>query len=480
MPTMHKPTSEQTAIIDHMRLQTSNLMVEALAGAAKTTTLTMVMHEVKTRAISIAFNKRIAEELAAQMPPHVECRTLASVGYAMWRDFTRKKISMSSSKRKFILRGLIKKLSDKEQEETWPGYSDLVKAVEKSCIIGHAPDGVFKHARPLADNEAFIASLDFDPTNLEYQLIMETITQGITEGQEGRIDFHDMTLLPAIFPASFDSRPLTLIDEAQDLSALDHRLLGKIIGHRGRVLAVGDPAQSIYGFRGSLPDSMKHFAEKFSMTSLPLTMSFRCPKVVVRHVLWRAPAMQYPAWAKEGTITTLSDWTPADLPEEAAIICRLNAPLFKAAIKLIQGKRRPELTGSDVLATIVKDLESLGKPDMLQAEALVAVEAWRTKMTKKYKTRAYMHDKAECLRVLVEQAPTLAGAIAWANNLAKQKGNIKLMTGHKAKGLEFSNVYFLDEHLIRSDDNIQEANLRYVICTRSQENLTYIRTEEAE
>jgi ATP-dependent exoDNAse (exonuclease V) beta subunit len=50
------------------------------------------------------------------------------------------------------------------------------------------------------------------------------------------------------------------------------------------------------------------------------------------------------------------------------------------------------------------------------------------------------------------------------------------MTGHGAKGLEFDHVYFLDQGLVGKED--QEPNLRYVICTRAKETLTYIRSED--
>ena len=46
------------------------------------------------------------------------------------------------------------------------------------------------------------------------------------------------------------------------------------------------------------------------------------------------------------------------------------------------------------------------------------------------------------------------------------------MTGHKSKGLEFPDVYHLDPYLL--SDTSQDRNLRYVISTRSSNNLTEI------
>ena len=76
---------------------------------------------------------------------------------------------------------------------------------------------------------------------------------------------------------------------------------------------------------------------------------------------------------------------------------------------------------------------------------------------------------ADCMKVFASHGSTLGTAIAYAEHLFAQKGTIRLMTGHKAKGLEFETVYFLDPWLCREDE--QDLNLRYVIQTRSLNNL---------
>ena len=59
------------------------------------------------------------------------------------------------------------------------------------------------------------------------------------------------------------------------------------------------------------------------------------------------------------------------------------------------------------------------------------------------------------------------------------------MTGHKSKGLEFHTVFFLDPHLIRTNPERntpeqlkQELNLRFVIMTRAQDTLFFVRSED--
>ena len=50
------------------------------------------------------------------------------------------------------------------------------------------------------------------------------------------------------------------------------------------------------------------------------------------------------------------------------------------------------------------------------------------------------------------------------------------MTGHKAKGLEWPIVYVLDEWLCKETE--QDMNLRYVMSTRSLEQLYYINSQD--
>jgi DNA helicase-2/ATP-dependent DNA helicase PcrA len=94
---------------------------------------------------------------------------------------------------------------------------------------------------------------------------------------KGDCDFNDQVLMPTIFHGAFPRYPLILGDEAQDLSALNHATLRKLVGKR-RLIAVGDPCQAIYGFRGAHEESMSLLREEFDMRELPLTISFRCPQ----------------------------------------------------------------------------------------------------------------------------------------------------------------------------------------------------------
>jgi superfamily I DNA/RNA helicase len=245
-----------------------------------------------------------------------------------------------------------------------------------------------------------------------------------------------------------------------------------------RLIAVGDQCQAIYGFRGAHEDGMEKLRVDFSMTEMRLSTSFRCPIEVVKHAQWRAPHMRWPDWAKPGSVTTLGAWGASDIAESAAIICRNNAPLFSIAIRLLKNGRPGQIDGKDIITSLTKTMRKFGGSDMRQADVMHKIDSWQERECGKNKPRAHsrIKDRAECMRIFAREGPTLSDALAYAQHLMHLHSPLKLMTGHKSKGLEFDHVYFLDAHLVSDED--QDPNLRYVIITRAKDTLTYINSKD--
>lgn len=140
------------------------------------------------------------------------------------------------------------------------------------------------------------------------------------------------------------------------------------------------------------------------------------------------------------------------------------------AFKLIGAGYSVSVAGSDVGYSLVKVMRKLGPEDMNQAQTLSAINDWEAeKLANESKSAS---DLAECMRIFARHGSGLSQAIAYAEHLFKQTGTIKLMTGHKSKGLEFDHVIHLDPWLCA--DTEQDQNLRYVISTRSKDRLVEI------
>lgn len=467
------PTPEQSTIVSAARDTTDNLLIKALAGAAKTSTLVLIAKaQPQVSTLCLAFNKKIALEMQDRLPGNCTAKTLNSVGHTAWGEFIRRRPQVDTGKTYRILKSLIDELTDAEQKLVYENFNDILRAIDSGKTAGYIPDGAFPHAKPLMGDDDFNAWLDDEPTNLEWDLIRATSIKSLQEAHKGIIDFNDQILCSALFPCSFPQFPLVLIDEAQDLSALNHVMLHKLA--KKRLIAVGDPCQAIYGFRGAHESSMDLLQEQFHMKELTLSISFRCPTAIVQAAQWRAPHMKWPEWAKPGEVRKLTEWGVDTLPPSAAIICRNNSPLFGMAIKLLKNGRYPELVGNDIGKMLLKWMKKLGPETMKQPEVFKAIEKWQVEKLKKSRAPTKVMDQADCLRIFAERGDTLGRAIAYAETIFNSTGPIKLMTGHKSKGLEFDDVFFLDEELI--GDEGQELNLKYVIITRAKSTLTYIQS----
>jgi superfamily I DNA/RNA helicase len=181
--------------------------------------------------------------------------------------------------------------------------------------------------------------------------------------------------------------------------------------------------------------------------------------------------------APEGSVDHLNDWSP--IPgRSSAILCRNNAPLVKMAFKLLRRQVPINFLGRDIgsnLKRLYTKLSNKGKRGM--PEVITKIGEAMEKGQDEYQTDKY----ASLLEILQAANGDLDGALEFLSKPASEA--LVLSTGHRAKGLEFPNVYHLEPQLIPSkhastDSELrQEKNLRYVIETRTQKNLMMVRQE---
>ncbi len=473
---MITPTPEQTAIVEAARTTTDNLLISAYAGAAKTSTLVMITEAIKGIPIlSLAFNKKIAVEMEKRLPSYCSCKTLNSIGHTTWGTAIGKRLTLDF-KKTFNL--VSEEIKDFDRDER-PDFGDVMKAVSRAKAAGYIPDS--NGTRGLITEEEFFDSFEEEPDRHFRNLVNRVLLRSIRAAYAGNIDFDDQIYMPTLFGGSFPRFPLVLVDEAQDLSPLNHAMLKKLVTKR--LIAVGDPYQSIYGFRGAVQSGMEKLRDTFSMKDMKLSVSFRCPRSIIRRAWSRVPDMRWPEWAVEGSVVDLPTLSYADIEDGAAIICRNNAPLFSLGFRLIANGRGIQLVGADIGPGLVKILRKLGPESMTQEEATIALHKWKTEALRKAKSPGTVEDKEECLAIFIAQGPTLSAAIAYAEHLFKQSGPIQLLSGHKSKGLEWDYVYHLDPWRIPSrfvfseSDMEQELNVRYVIETRAKKTLYLVNAE---
>jgi DNA helicase-2/ATP-dependent DNA helicase PcrA len=73
-----------------------------------------------------------------------------------------------------------------------------------------------------------------------------------------------------------------MIDEYQDTNSLQLKIVYGLAGKNGNVMVVGDPSQSIYGFRGSAPSTMLNFRDRFpGCRVIDLSMNYRSSAEII-------------------------------------------------------------------------------------------------------------------------------------------------------------------------------------------------------
>ena len=111
---------------------------------------------------------------------------------------------------------------------------------------------------------------------------------------EHKLDFEDMMLLchdlldarPDILEEYRNEIAHVLIDEYQDINAIQYELVKKIITPHRNLFAVGDDDQSIYSFRGSNPGIMLAFKEEFKDGKIiTFPINYRCTQDIVNTAL---------------------------------------------------------------------------------------------------------------------------------------------------------------------------------------------------
>lgn len=470
-------TPEQLTIFSRVSETSDNLLIEALAGSGKTTTLVGIADRLGPGTLALAFNKKAADELSSRIPTTAEARTLNSLGHRILSQKLSKRLRVSSGKLRHLLTEALDGLPRTEQELLRESWGDIADTLRWAKAHGHVPDRFATNLAvpPLLSDEAVYASSPFEPPREAEPIILSVLEKSWAQALDGQIDFDDQLLLPTFLKCLYPTYHNVLVDEAQDLSALNHLMLTRLA--KRRFVGVGDSLQAIYAFRGAHQSSMAQLREAFAADTLHLSTSFRCPEAVCLHV--KHHARRITPWPDNpnnpGTVTFPTSWSLSEIPDGSAILCRNNAPLFRIAISLFRAGRRPNLWGRDIASGLVKLLERLGGPSMERKHGLASLEAYATRELAKLKKRSAqqaLEDRVACVRVFLEATSNLGEALATANAVLESKGMIDLATGHKAKGYEWPDVFVLDPWLI--GDEGQELNLAYVLATRAMRSLTYV------
>lgn len=468
-----KPSEHQVAIFDSARDPTQPLILQAVAGSGKTTTILKAIDYAPGSSLFMAFNKAIAEDIRLRAPPMAEVRTLNALGHRLVLDHL-PQARLNARK----MSELIKRVMGETSEEKDHGYS-----LARVCgIAKNSGFGINEDPAP-EDFSQLMDAYGFDlPTERQEDfgfICREAFELSRLDTQS--FDFDDQLWIPVKNQWMFPQFDNCFVDEAQDLSPIQHLMLERIQSEGSRIIAVGDRHQAIYGFRGASHDSMDILKGKFAMKELPLSTSYRCAQSVVLAAQEFCPEIRWRDGAPEGRLDYANS-DPQEFPEGVMILCRNNAPLFRRILWMVRNKKPCQVLSSflDTFQGFIRGFKT-----KYTSELRAKLDHWyerekeaAERLNKKGKLIA-LKDKYDTTRQLAEECKTVQEMIDLVKSLGYSKRGPIFATIHKAKGLEARSIYLLDPKLLDGyfahtpEAKQQEKNLHYVAITRAQHTLTY-------
>jgi superfamily I DNA/RNA helicase len=445
---------------------TDHTVVIARAGSGKTSTIVEGFKYLpKTKkTLMVAFNKAIADELKQRAPSYVDVMTLHSLGYRAIRQ-TFGNVVLENDKCFTIVKDLI---------EDWD--IELNQSICKcvSLCKGFLFDTP-KKVEELIDQfgiETFIERDKF------IELVIKTL--GLCKKSQMVIDFDDMIWFPFVYRLNVGKFDVVFVDEAQDLNAAQMAMVYSALKPGGRIIAVGDPAQSIYQFRGADSEAIPNFINKLKAKTLSLPVTYRCPKKVVKIAQEIVPDIEAHDKAEDGLV---DDLDAGELLKKVKagdfVLSRTNAPLIKYCLQLLKAGIPANIQGRDIgsnLLYFIKKSKAKTIPEFTKY-----VNDWRDQEVKRLmserKNTDICMDKAECLLNLCEGTLTikdLKETIESLFNDTDDHAKVIFSTTHKAKGLERDRVFVLAD-TYRKLNGGEEANLWYVAVTRAKKELYIVR-----
>ncbi len=358
------------------------------------------------------------------------------------------------------------------------------------------------------------------PRVLPEQMVQIYTAYESIKKQELAIDFEDVLLLCAAMMEQErevrervqDQYRYFTIDEYQDISPVQQRLINAWLGKRNDICVVGDPAQTIYSFAGATPVFLNTFTQRFPDAEvIRLSTGYRStPEITfAANALLRHGAMGqelvaqndhgsapsvvgYADDAAEVTgvlseITALlNSGTP---PHEVAILARTNSQLKSVERAMVKVNLPYQVRSTERFfdRREVRDfLSEVRKASVIPAEGQGWIDELRT-LAQPYLTGEEIDGIAALLHLARElddddnfTPKTLRGYLREVEDRVQQNNPptmpvVTLATLHAAKGLEWERVFLIgasDGQLPVSDASVdEERRLFYVGITRAKADL---------
>ena len=485
-------TDQQELFWEQLLSSDNHILVEARAGCGKSSSCREGMARMLDQrpAINIrytTFGKMAADDFAKEAPAAVDVGTTHKFGNIILGKVFGSRIDKDKTFK------LIQEMDAKLHYWQKRIISSLV-SLGKNLLLDHKAD------TKLLTQQFLEIAVHYDLNLKKDRSFAEHAVKVFRQSAERTdiIDFDDMIWLPVVYQLeSADPCEILFVDEVQDYNRAQHAMI-PLLCPDGRVVAVGDRYQSIYGFRGADCDSIPNLERILQRTAkglqiLPLNVTFRCPKKHVQLAQVYVSDIQAHSSNRDGEIQVASWWEMLDqVQPNDRILCRKNAPLVKAALQLISMKKPCSLAGRAIGYQLINAYKSSGHAKTIPS-AIENVKRWSAKEIDALIGQDNVDDVVQDIQ---DREAGLIAVLQACNNVNEvektitdlfsdkdSQGKILLSTVHRAKGAEAENVFLIQTKPFRAKADWelqQQSNVSYVAVTRSKNLLVFVSEEERE
>jgi len=353
------------------------------------------------------------------------------------------------------------------------------------------------------------------PRVLPEQMVQVYTAYESIKKQELAIDFEDVLLLCAamleeereVRERVQDQYRYFTIDEYQDVSPIQQRLINAWLGTRQDICVVGDPAQTIYSFAGATPIFLNSFTQRFPEAEvIRLTTGYRStPEITfAANSLLRAGTMgqELVAFNSHGSkpmVTGYSDeaaeikgvmgeltqlMSTGTAPQEIAILARTNAQLKGAEKAMLAASIPYQVRNTERFfeRREIRDfLKQVRQASVIPAEGSGWIDELRS-LAQPYLTGEAIDGIAALLHLAREleadenfSPKTLRGYLREVEDRVQQNNPptmpvVTLATLHAAKGLEWERVFLIGA----SDGQLPLANSAGDVALDEERRLFYV------
>lgn len=473
-------TEEQKAAIE-MSMEGHDIVINAFAGAAKSTTLVMIAEEKHEAGgevgMYLAFNKAIALEAEGKFPNSVECRTVHSLAYGKTPKALRDKLKLDR-----VFPKVLSKLYDfSAQFLIASDGSDARRYISVNSKMSMVNQTVtrFCSSADKAIEDKHVVLVDWmlkDKDGVfDFTALRQEILELSNKHWEAIIDpesivpmTHDAYL--KLYSMNVKQIPVSyiMVDESQDSSPVIMNIINS--QKKAQKIYVGDRYQAIYGWRGAI-----NAMELVDGEVLNLTKSFRFGQNVefVSRMLLTQAGCEIKLEGNGDTEGKL--YLKDSSIEPNAVICRTNAGVIKNIFEY--STRYPNKTigascDTGEIEKFVRAYEYLALGKTVEHPLLSAFENTQELLE-------YCDENPEDLEIvglvkIIDQFGIKAVLASMSRCTNTSKPDILITTAHKSKGLEWDNVTIYSDFSYDSDElqiDREELNLLYVSVTRAKKHL---------